>query len=443
MSNPRTCLCWILLSVSLLTGCRQPRAENVVLIVVDTLRADHLSVYGYERNTSPGLERWAERGMVFDQAFATSSWTLPTFGSILTGLWPAQHSAGARLEKGKKWRRAPLDPSVTTLPEILKASGLTTGAIVNNAFLRPHFGAARGFDTYDYEKGRKAEVVVDLSKTWLSANEFEPFFLMLHLIDPHLPYEPPEEYLGMFGEVPQGAMAATGRSKIVKQLSTLTEEDRAHLESRYDEEIAYVDHELDRLLTHMERLGLLDRTLVILTSDHGEELFEHGGFEHGHSMYQEVLRVPLMLWGPGVPVGRRETPVSVVDIPPTIYEAIGAVAEPSLPGVSLRDAVRHERTGKPREILAQNTLWGREKKALIAWPYKMVLEPLQGRRRLFDLTNDPLERNDLAGEKPSIAKELERRLQDRLAAIESNPIPMESEITPEVEEELRALGYLD
>jgi arylsulfatase A-like enzyme len=444
MRHLSTRLVLISLLLVVLAGCGQNKPQNVILIVVDTTRADHLSVYGYDRPTTPHLEQWAERGLVFDRAFAPSPWTLPTFGSVLTGLWPSQHSAGTRLQTdGKKWRRAPLSQAVTTLPEAMKREGFATGAIVNNAFLREQFGAARGFDFYDYKKSRRARPVVDLAHEWLSENGQKPFFMMIHMIDPHLPYSPPSDFLGKFGDVGADEIPARGRKNIVDMMDEMTDSDWLTLTARYDEEIAFVDQELGRLFGLLEDQGLWDQTLIILTSDHGEEFLDHGGFEHGHSMFQEVLRVPLMIWGPGVRSGRVESPVSLLDLKPTILDAMGIEVDESLEGVSLWDSLQTGARQKHRELLAQNVLWGREHQAIVSWPYKLIHYPKSDRRQLFDLAGDPEEAMDLAESKPAVAEQLERRLLDRLADLQIGAVGSGVKLTEEMEEELRALGYLD
>jgi choline-sulfatase len=424
-------------------GCAPDRPTNVILIVVDTLRADHLGFYGYDRPTSPELDEWASRGLVFEQALAPSPWTLPTFGSILTGLSPLQHGAGARYQSEKKWRRSPMSGEVATLPEILRRQGFTTGAIVNNPFLREHFGAARGFDVYDYEKGRQADTVVDLAQEWIAARQDRPFFLMVHLIDPHLPYDAPESVAGKFGAVSSPSLTTRGRKSIIEKLSDLTGAEREAIGIRYDEEVAFVDRELGRLLAFLEQQSLWERTLVVLTSDHGEELFDHGGFEHGHSMFQELLRVPLVFWGPGVEAGRQALPVSLHDLTPTIVAAVGGTVPEGLAGVSLWQDIRQGKGLPRRDFLAQNTLWGRERQAVVAWPYKLILEPKSQWKQLFNLDVDPGETRNLVEDEPEIASALEKRLRERLLALESNRVEEGVALTPEMEEELRALGYLD
>ena len=336
-----------------------------------------------------------------------------------------------------------MSAEVTTLPEVLQTRGYTTGAIVNNPFLRPHFGAARGFDFYDYEKGRRADVVVDLAKDWISANRQSPFLLMIHLIDPHLPYDAPDSVAGRFGELPESELTKRGRKPIVDSLAELTEDDQAVIATRYDEEVAFVDQQLGRFFDFLEEQQLWDRTMVVLTSDHGEELFDHGGFEHGHSMYQELLRVPLVVWGPGIEAGRVSQPVSLVDLTPTMIEAAAAEPIEGLTGTSLWSEIQAGSRGSRRELVAQNTLWGRERQAIVAWPYKLIIDPGSRSRQLYDLEADPEELDDITAQKPQIADELQRRLELHLSEVGPTAAQGEVTLSPEMEEELRALGYLD
>lgn len=436
----------VLLGVAILCaalGCARREPLNVILIVVDTLRADHLSIYGYDRSTSPRLEEWGERAVVFEHAFATSPWTLPSFGSILTGLEPSAHFAGSR-SGGKQWPRAALDSKLETLPEVLKDHGYDTGAIVANPFLRHKFGTARGFETYDYKRGRTAVHVVNLALKWLDKRDQRRFFLMLHFIDPHLPYRTLAPFAGRFQSADDDRSFKINLRKIRSDPAQVTEVDRKSIVDRYDEQIAFLDHEIGRLLTELEDRELLGRTLVLLTSDHGEELFEHGRFEHGHAMYQEVLRIPLLLWGPGARSGREVCPVSLIDIVPTVLDAAQAEFQNPPEGISLWRIARANKPRPRRYLLAENMLWVRERKTLIAWPYKLTLYRKSGRLELFDLESDPGETEDLTAIKPELAEHLARALEKRLAALARRPV---SENTVDLSEderaELRALGYLD
>jgi len=196
-----TILFW--LSLPALVACSVERPRGVVLIVVDTLRADHLGIYGYSRDTSSHLERWAEEGMVFERAMSTSPWTLPTFGSILTGRLPTGHGAGSRGGGEVRPKSTRLDQTLPTLAEELQQAGFATAAIVNNPWMKPRFGLDRGFDTYDYQftsnkRRRRANRIVDLATTWIDAHRDQPFFLLVHLFDPHMTYDPPSSVRGRF-----------------------------------------------------------------------------------------------------------------------------------------------------------------------------------------------------------------------------------------------------
>ncbi len=430
--------------LALLLGCRPPTPDSVILIVVDTLRADHLGFYGYDRSTSPRLDDWARRGVVFEQALSTSPWTLPTFGSILTGLIPSEHGAGERArESGKRWKRAPLRESVFTLPEALSNQGWQTAAVVSNPFLREHFGLSRGFDIYDYQRGRTADQVIDTALTVVEQLQEKPFFLMVHLIDPHLPYSAPKAFRGKFsGGAPTGEIGKS-RKEIVSTLDDLSADDRQHIVDRYDEEIAFVDQEVGRFLDQLDQLGIFDHSLVVLTSDHGEELFDHGDFEHGHSMHQELLRVPLVMWETNLEPRREPAPFSLVDFAQTIYAATQRTTNPSLSGSSRWESIRKVDVAGGRPIVAENTLWSSEQKVLVRWPHKLILHEKSGRRELYDLENDPLEHNDLANLHPDIADRLVQALTDRLSSTASDPSRESMIISDETEQELRSLGYLD
>jgi arylsulfatase A-like enzyme len=416
----------------------------VILIVIDTLRADHLGIYGYERPTSPRLDEWAQRGVVFDHALATSPWTLPTFGSLLSGRIPSQHGAGERSSgPGKRWKRAPLLDSVQTLPEVLAAQGWRTGAVVSNPFLREHFGLSRGFGTYDYERDRTADGVIDRSIGLLDEMAGQSFFLMVHLIDPHLPYQAPEPQRGTFSAGERSTALDGSRKQIRANLGELSTTDQSHIVGRYDEEIAFVDQEVGRFLDQLEQRDLLGRSLVILTADHGEELFDHGDFEHGHAMYQELLRVPLIMWESSLEPRREESPFSLADLPQTIYTAALGEMNPSLQGISHWQALRKASIRPGQQIVAENTLWSAEQKVIIEWPFKLILHQKSGQRQLFDLAADPQEQSDLAAANEQLADRLERDLRSRLTAVDTDTSRESVIITEETEQELRSLGYLD
>ena len=424
------------------------------MIVVDTLRPDHLSLYGHPRPTTPRLDRRAERAVVFERAFSTSSWTLPAVASILTGRLPSGHGARSlgdgedaerslaeAIERGAK-TFSPLDVATPTLASTLADAGYTTAAITSNPFLDPKFGLDRGFASYDQVPRRKADAVTDAALAWLREHHRGPFFLFVHFMDPHLPYRPPAELRGRFtAEIDShGNYSAAGVRSLRKALPELSAAQRAFLEASYDEEILFVDRELERLLKGLDALGAGDSTLVMLTSDHGEEFFEHGGFEHGHSLYDEVLRVPLVVWETHAEAGRRELPVSLADLTPTALEALGVRSPTRLEGSSFWPQILDgNRRSDRRLIAAQGILHGGDQQAIIDWPHKLIHERELGVFELFDLATDPGERENLATEEPAAVDSL-RRAARLLRETERSGEALELDAT--TLEELRALGYI-
>jgi choline-sulfatase len=438
------------LSLPVLVGCSVERPRGVVLIVVDTLRADHLGVYGYSRDTSSRLGRWAKDGMVFERALATAPWTLPTFGSILTGRLPTGHGAGYRGEGGVRPRSTRLDQSIPTLAEQLQQAGFVTGAIVNNPWTKPRFGLNRGFETYDFQatsnrRQRRAAKVVDLATSWIDAHQDRPFFLLVHLFDPHMTYDPPPSVRGTFTDAFEGryTLPVYAPQQIRARANDVTDDERAFITAAYDEEVVYVIQELDRFFAGLEERDLFRQLLVVLTSDHGEELFDHDSFEHGHSVYQELLHVPLVVWGPSVRSGREAMPVSVIDISPTILEAVGVSGESGFLSRSVWSRLTAGDRLSPRPLVAEGILYGSERKAIIEWPLKLELDVAGDSSRLFHLESDPEERTDLAASEVEAVRHLEERLHSLLAAARSGEAPEEVELDEETLEELRSLGYIE
>lgn len=444
--RPRDLLCAALLAA--LIGCAPATDLPVVFVVVDTVRADHLSVYGAERPTTPALARRAESAAVFEHAFATSPWTVPSIGSLLTGQLPSHHGAGQRT--GKHHGFTVLRKDVQTLAERLARDGYETAAIVNNVFLGRGFGLHRGFERYDHAPAtdlelRRAEEVVDLALAWLRDRKGTRSFLLVHLMDPHIAYDPPPAVRGRFTANLSSRFTLPVRtpSAIRKLAEPPSAADIHFLAAAYDEELLGVDHALERLLRELDG-GLLADALVLLTSDHGEEFFDHGGFEHGHALYRELLHVPLIIWGPGVRPGHYTEPASLVDALPTVIEALGHEPEAGLAGRSLWSLVTDHTELPARDLFAEGLLRGAERRAIIRWPFKLDAKRGPGRVRLFDLENDPGERTNLAGQRPELVAELRGALEARMRP--SAPVSSETRVAPmdeETRQRLISLGYID
>jgi arylsulfatase A-like enzyme len=365
--------------------------RRIVLVFVDTLRADHLGFMGYRRPISPTLDRLASHATVFTQARTVAPWTLPSARAALSGQEPELWSASL------------------TLAEVLGAAGWRTDAIVSNAFLSQPFDVHRGWDRFGFEHLRAGTDVVDLGIRALRDGADRDQLLMVHFMEPHLPYEEPWTYRHAIA----GSRPAALESLTRTWLSELDPGDRAfrdireYVTDRYDQQILYVDHLIAPLL---EAAGP-DAT-VVLFSDHGEELWEHGGFEHGHAFWDEVLHVPLVIRSPALPPGRIEAPVSLLDLTPTLIaiaglpgaEGAGRSLVPLAwgdPGAAEALAARPVAFGRP--------LYGGDGWGVLADDYKWW--DRAGEQALFDLRGDPGEARDLSRRAPALD-----RWPDRLSA---------------------------
>jgi arylsulfatase A-like enzyme len=414
----------LLLAVGLSLSCGEPEGpHNVLIIGVDTLRPDHLGCYGYTRPTSPNLDELAASGVVCENAVSQSPWTTPSFGTAFTSLYPTQHGAGS-LETG-------LRTESTTLAELLQEKGYATGAIVSSPSMSPEFGLNRGFGVYDIcyqHEGRPATEATALALEWLDGNKGNRFFLFVHYFDPHLSYRPPPPYDTMFDPDYQGEIGnyftrqmyprdTDGGFSTMKALSTA---DWNHIKSLYDGEIAFTDFAIGQLLDGLASRGLDDNTLVVFISDHGEEFFEHGGFRHGHTLFNELIRVPLVFKLPGVLPGRARVrrQVRILDVMPTVLDLLGIEPEVHMEGASLTgiltgvDGPRRpeEAVLPPDDAFSEALLRGPEQKSISAYPWKLIYDTSTEAEALFKLDVDPAEQRNLIDKEP----EAKARLEDLL-----------------------------
>jgi len=439
-----------------------PSADRVVLIVVDTLRADRLGCYGYdEQPTTPTMDRIAGEGILFERFHAASPWTGASFGSILTGVSPTVHRAGAHARKESTTAKSimgvdttPLSRTVPTLPELL--GEIETAAIVTNSFLHRSMGFHRGFDHYDQEnaglaKSRRADSTTAAALGWLEKNGSQPFFLLVHYFDPHMSYDPPREYLRQFAGGPSDRLSApfSDHSRARNGELDPSENEKAFIRGLYNGEVRFVDDQIGVLVAAMERLGLLDKTWLVITSDHGEEQFDHGSFDHGHRYEEEVTRVPLIVRPPGgkwragtrIPYSARH-----IDLAPTILEWLGREPPTTMSGKSLAGLLDGSETAHRPAYIEFNIYW-RQRSALFDGRYKLIHATELDEGWLYDLQEDPLERRKLGSEHPRY-RVLERqlsairsRLKQLAAATEVDTETVE--LPAEVVESLRSLGYID
>jgi arylsulfatase A-like enzyme/Flp pilus assembly protein TadD len=402
---------------------RAPAKPNLLVVTIDTLRADRVGAYGYEAGRTPVLDGLAARGVLFSRAFSHVPLTLPSHATIFTGLLPLSHGVrdnGERLESGP-----------TTLAEIGRGRGYATAAIVGAFPVDSRFGLSRGFETYDDLYGsrnkvrdmafveRRAEDVDRKAEEWIAGRGEGPFFLWVHYFDPHAPYDPPPPF------------------------------DREFAGREYDGEIAYTDACLGRLLAALESHGHADDTLVVVTSDHGEGLGAHEEKTHGIFIYDSTLHIPLIIAGPGVRArGRKvDAEVGLVDLFPTICDLLSWPAPQGLPGRSLApmaSAPRPDRAPKARAVYIESMApllsrnWAPLRGVRTA-EWKYIDAPTA---ELYNLLTDPGETLNLYGERPETARRLRREME---AIIDRQPPPAAAETSPldrEARQKLLSLGYI-
>jgi len=401
-------------------------APNLLLISIDSLRADHLGSYGYRRETSPNLDRLAREGVLFERMVADSSWTLPTHLTMLTGLSSIAHGVVVDSQR--------LPAGVLTLAGLLRDRGYRTEGFASGPYLHPIFGFGQGFDHYELlaqtpfeEKGITPEKLADSPHLRTSLEIYErgarttrtsedlakrveeavarstgrPFFIFVHMFDVHYDYDPPERYWRRFDPDYAGDLSPEGFIDNPRIRKGMSERDLEHIIARYDGEILYTDEHIGRMLEVLDLYGVADRTIVAVTGDHGEEFFEHGDKGHRKTLYDEQLMVPFILWGPGrLPAGHRVAmQTRMVDIAPTLLDLQGSTPSHDISGESLLPYVlgkRSERNLPALSILTIDHLIVRALrepggKLLITQPIKSLATGSKGRVEYFDLATDPHE----------------------------------------------------
>lgn len=358
---------------------------NVLLIVVDTLRQDHLSLYGHTRRTSPALDAFSERCLVYERAYAQAPWTTPSIGALLSSRYPT--SLGIRGD------RSVLPSDVTTLPEVLSGAGYRTAAVVSHSFCSERWGFAQGFTDFDESNvlGHDAvtsEGVTERGLAFLEGPgvEAQPWFLWLHYFDPHCAYI--EQSEAFAGTEPYEGPVRSGQlySELWKQRRSLTAPDFEELRRLYDSEIHHTDHQVGRILEHLEREGLLENTIVVITADHGEEFGDHGSLGHARTLHEELIRVPLLIHVPGTQPGRLDTPVALIDVYPTLLESLGLEAPTDLEG---QDILPGGVGLEPGRVVFSETQRGNRLRAAIDATHKVVLQAKRPVPTVYDLSADP------------------------------------------------------
>ena|GEM_PF-396785 len=399
---------------------RDESAPNVLIYMIDTLRADHLGVYGYTRKTSPNLDTFARNGILFRSAFSTASWTRPAVASLLTSLYPSFHGAIDRPDV--------MDDSVTTLSEILLREGYSTAAFVTNPNVLPLYGFAQGFETFgDIEaeqwhlKAGKASELNQAAFEYLERHRDRKFFLYLHSNDPHHPYRPEEPYNRTFAR--RGDDVGP---QAYEKAERLSEADKKRVwESLYDGEIRYNDKHIGDLLRELKRMGLFDDTLIVFVSDHGEEFLDHGGWQHGHTLFDELIHVTLMMklpssFAPAAHDVSVDSLVTIMDVIPTILELLEIPRPAETHGNSLFPLIRGDTGGAPQQVICEQNLNEFTLFAVRTPKYKYILRTRpHERKRLYDVEVDPRETKNLIEAESAIADSFQRVVDDFCASSQS------------------------
>jgi len=417
------------------------KKPNVILITLDTTRADHLGCYGYSRPTSPNLDRFAEEAVLYTRCISTCSWTLPAHASLFTGKFTTSHGAkhdpngplhlADAVDEDRSRvniRARGLSPYEMTLAEVLKREGYSTAGIVGGPWMKVIFGLDKGFEYYDDSQistsgGRPANLVNDSAFEWLDRQGDRPVFLFLNYFDPHYPFEPPEEYARKFVG-PDVDLSLEKQPEDVKI-------------ALYDAEILYMDECLERLFDKLKKDGLYKNSMIVITADHGELLGDHGLWGHGKHLTQAEIHVPLMIKYPGdlVPASRLDQYVQTVDIFAMILNQLRIPLPENIQG-EVPPAVTHP-------IMSETfPLRSSHQRALFEDDFKLVWHD-RGRDELFNIKRDPRELHNLIVQRPDVHQRMVIRLERYVETLPTAAPPSpEKTVDKKTREALKSLGYL-
>lgn len=436
----------LLLSASVCIHLYQKRDsnKNIILIVIETLRADHLSCYNYHRETSKNLDKLAKEGILFKRCFVQAPWTIPSLSSIFTSLYPSSH--GNNMPGGR------LSTKAKALAEILKENYFTTQAFDAAGWARSEYGFSQGFDNYNEDSSIGNEKVSSFRLTddavrWIKLNRKNKFFLFLFYNDTHYMYTY-HRGISFYKEKSKNVYSDMKFEKICEIKDSLDEEDIKTLTGYYDGEIKLVDQSLGRLFNEMRKLGVYNNTIIIVTGDHGEEFGAHGYFGHTYTIYNDVLHVPLIIKVPGNKIKNIavEEVVSSIDIMPTVLNLLRIKNNYNFQGTDISRFFRDVKYPAGNKISIAET-WNRwPRKSIQTKEWKMTFNDINGTTyyELFNLADDPREMNNLAESYKEKLAEFKQIMSSKIEAIQKIKLEEEkSELTEAESSEMRSLGYLN
>jgi arylsulfatase A-like enzyme len=438
---------------------------NIVFMLVDALRKDHLGCYGYARKTTPFIDELAKNGLLFENAIAQAPWTSSSVASIFTGKYPSQIGVGA-IEDSSGMRN--LDhslPSVLrkktlTLAEVLKKAGYKTHAIGTNPYIVDKFRMLQGYRKKTYRHNAQANEIMDIAIDTIAkhtAGSQSPFFVYLHLMDLHTPVDPPPPFDTFFPTLDSAPHKMEHKEWEIFNEQEIDSEKfkiyKSHKLALYDGSLNYLDFQIGRFVSYLKEAGLTDNTIIVIASDHGEEFWDHAHFEmnnfhdprniygigHGHTVFKELLDVPLIIFGNDIPLGKVKQQVRNIDIAPTLLGLAGlSSADDNMEGIDLIGKLKHNEL-KDMIAFSEDIAYGYEQKSLQNRDHKYIR--YQNRELLFDKTNDPNEMIDISGDKPVILQQFREFLDDMLKQFEHKE-RVTVKLDEETKKRLRSLGYL-
>jgi arylsulfatase A-like enzyme len=436
------------------------QGPNIILLVVDCLRPDHLGYHGYAKETSPAIDRLAGNGMVYTNAYSNAPWTKPSVATLFTSLYPQVHGI---IDSSHV-----LPNTALTIAELLRNDGYRTFFINGgNPFVDNRFNFNQGFDYYHY-LSHKTKSAADVTHSLLSqlvTRKHEKFFAYVHYMDAHAPYNT-NEYNNFFREKPDEQVFLNRKipkGDVIRKMTAndeLTEQHKRDVIALYDGQIRYIDDNIQRILTFLQQEHLFENTVVIVTSDHGEEFWEHNNFEHGHTLYNELIRVPLIISGGTIESSNITARVSLIDVLPTVLDMTDIPVDSlNLQGVSLLKTVQHNDNSRLLPVFATGTLYGNEKYCLIRGNKKMIVTSdkkegkwdligyrNENRSELYNVPTDADEHENLIAthdeDRISMVKDLES-FAGMASAFQQEGEESGIVVSGVLKERLNALGYLE
>jgi arylsulfatase A-like enzyme len=421
---------------------------------MDTVRRDALGCYGNPLHPTPGIDALAGEGVRFDRAISSSGWTLPAVTSILTGNWPSIHGA-----LGRNASLSRIRPEMTTAAEVMRTAGFHAVAYANAAFVSPMLGLDRGFDVFDHaysynDSIRRADETVDHAIEYVRSHRAESCFMMVHFFDPHLDYDPPVAYRKFTGARTTPPPPLSTEDCVSLHDDATGAEQSANVDyvhNTYLGEVAFVDAQIGRLMEMLKSEGLYDDAMIIVVADHGEEFWDHGGFEHGHTLYDELVRVPLVIKFPGsVKVAARavDSQVRTIDVMPTVFDCLHVVQPSTFIGESLLGLARGD-AHDDRPAFSESLLYGKRRVAWRTGRYTYIQnieEGIDSVGATFEWATDPGERKNLSETRPDVAVALRQEclsfyfglLKQAKSMSALEPVDM----SPEEVKRLKSLGYI-